>query len=904
MTTNGAEAGGGGPALARELLLELSARPTLTFQGAMRRFAPLRGRLRASDLVAGAEAVVRDDRQPAERLEPLLCGALLAVADAAPEVEVGRGEDARALAEALVRRDLPLPLRRALAAVGGELGLDVEELVDGDDPTEAPLVLAPLAVRLAQLERGDPEPWISFYCALPPETRPYMLRSLMAGHHGGALPGTPARALAPLYGVEHDPTLREGLVEALLEAPSPEAAGVLRDWRELADGRAERGALRTALRGLEQRGIAAPRSTSRTEAWMTACDGAGTYVLGLCFRPTLGAPTTIAFHLDLQTGVLGASRLSDPPEELERSFTADGERPLGRIPPARAVLRARAALARTRELGRPEPPGLAEAEPWLERVPLLGPAEGPAAADASIPREQARVRARELFEEPAFDGWLHAPELSGMGPDLPDLEREIEREDVRAVVAALLDHQAEVYACAGAALEASACALTAQQVRARGIAASPLGPSFLRRSRERLEALTTDLPGLPEGVFRDELRDRLESRREGFSRTRPPRAADLLQLDLADAVRERVELVLDEMPSAERPAAAQLTDIVLEVAGVAVERLRPRQRLRRQKLYTQQDLDALGRAAEGAFAATALPEPRRQRLVGEALWALVSFGETFCEGLCGVGCPNALEEPLPELFFAEDHPARDFLSPLPPFAPDALSAGPGGGLGGPGDLADAGGQGGPHGQGALSDLDDLEDLDDLDDLEIDEGGAEDLMLQMADEVLAALDALDLPGLDAVEDRLADFIDALEGTSLESYPVDPGDELERHAYAAFLAAAGQAPEPPPSTDPATPRARRAFDREAPALPAKLAARLMARAPAPGIVLRLALAAQESPETLEQGERFLAAFQDLWNATPRPELDGRTPNQAVQADDPPEPRRSKRPRRSRRRGRNGG
>jgi len=895
MTGDGAEEADGGRALARELLLELAARPTLTFQGAMRRFAPLRGRLRATDLVAGAEAVVRDDRQPAERVEPLLCGALLAVADAAPEVEVGRGEDARTLAEALVRRDLPLPLRRALAAVGGELGLDVDELVDGEDPAEAPLVLAPLAVRLAQLERGDPEPWISFYCALPPETRPYMLRSLMAGHHGDALPGTPARALAPLYGVERDPTLREGLVEALMEAPSTEAAGVLRDWRELADGRAERGALRTALRGLEQRGIAAPKANSRTEAWMTACDGAGTYVLGLCFHPTLGAPTTLAFHLDLKTGMLAASRLTDPPEELESSFTAGGERPLGRISPARAVLRARAALARAHEVGRPEPPGLAEAEPWLERVPLLAPAEGHAATDVSIPHEQARARARELFEEPAFDGWLHAPELSAPTSDLPDLEREIDREEVRAEVAALLDHQAEVYACAGAALEASACALTAQEVRARGILASPLGPSFLRRSRERLEALATDLPGLPEGVFRDELRDRLEAHREGFSRARPPRAADLLQLDLAEAVRERLELVLDEMPSAERPASRQLADAILEVAGVAVERLRPRQKLRRQKLYTQQDLDVLGRAAESAFAATALPEPRRRRLVGEALWALICFGETFCEDLCGVGCPNILEEPVPELFFAEDHPARKFLPPLPPFAPEPLDAGPGG------DLPDLGERAGPGGPGALP------DLDEPDELEIGEGDAEDLMLQMAEGVLEAIEALDLPHLDTVEDRLAEFIDTLEGHGLDGYPGDPGDELERHAYTAFLEAAARAPVPPRSTDPATPRARRAFDREAPALPAELAARLMAWSPAPGIVLRLVLTAQGPPESLEHGERFLAAFQDLWNATPRPDLDGRTPNQAVQeaqGEDPPEPRGSKRRKRSRRRGRNGG
>jgi len=866
-----------GPPLARRALLHLDEAPGGPSLGAaIRFFAHLRGRLGAGDLVrAAGELVAREGRSP-ERLEPLLYGALLVVADAAPEVEVGRSEDLRALTEAVARRDLPLPLRRATAAIGGELGLPLHELLDEEDPDEAPLVLASLAVRLAELDRGDPEPWLDFYADLPADVRSSMLQELLAALDRGALPSTPGRALAPLFAAEPDPALRRDLVAGLEERPDAEAALVLREWRELARSREERQALREAMRRLAHQGVAVPRdAATRIEAWATGCDGAGTYTVGLGFRPAVGPPTTVVAELDLRAGLLRASRLAGRPEELEREISGGGRRSVGALAPAEAVLRIRAGHARRRELGRPLPEDFAEeVEPWLERVPVLGSAETPPVREdgtsvppartggASAPpvsRSRALRRARRLFDEPAFDDWLHAPERPEPEASV-DLEAEIERPGVRAAVAERLEHQADVYARAGRPVEARACALTARAVREEGLAASPLGPSFLRRSRERLEDLAATDSELPAGLFRDELRHALEWRWDGFSRGRPPQASHLLQLDLAEAVRERLEHALEELPSPERPPAADLVDPVLELAGLAVERSRRRQHVRRRVLHTRADLAALDTAARRLFSRLSLPDPRRRRLAREAVDALARFGDAFCAGLCPVGCPDDLAAPVPELFFGFEHPvaARERVGRAlfwqAPSTP------------GPVDLEGDG----PEAEGPEAHAPEAEDAATSPSVEL-AGMATDVLEELAELGLEAT----VP-MAAELERFAERLARLDG----EVPLADHGKLGRTARRAFHAAAAALPAPLPTSDPDTPAAAEAFARAAPALGSDAAMRLFVWAEHPSQLVSLILTGQ-TPETLEDTERLLAAFQDLWNHTPRPALDGRTPAQALAA-----------------------
>jgi hypothetical protein len=162
------------------------------------------------------------------------------------------------------------------------------------------------------------------------------------------------------------------------------------------------------------------------------------------------------------------------------------------------------------------------------------------------------------------------------------------------------------------------------------------------------------------------------------------------------------------------------------------------------------------------------------------------------------------------------------------------------------------------------------------------------------EVLDALDDLDF----MIEGDPLDDLHAIE-VELEESPEGSFYELRCSALAErirkrtreILLRVAEIIPPLASSDPGTPAAMAGFERAFPGeIPTERVMRLMGIAAMPSPLLSL-LMHQARLDDLAQFREFAQAAMDLWNRAPRPDLGGRTPEQA--AATPKTPR--KRPRR---------
>jgi hypothetical protein len=592
--------------------------------------AKLRGARAQGALVEQARALLAAGA-PSPLVRELLERALFWVSEAADPGPLER----------IVRdRSLPVAVRTAAAEAVTELGVSPAEWLDPEDPDALVIALGPIDGALRQLDEGEAEGWLAFFAALGDTERDALPALLRHGRETGVLSTSLPRALLPLFAVESEPQRRRAWIEALVAHGSPEAAEVLAHWRDSVRERALRDEIRRALHGLARRGVAVPerRSGLRYRAWMSGCDGSGSYSLGFRIEgPALG-PIHLLYTLNVTSGLRDATRIAsrslDPREHTAREMPVT----IVDVPPSEAARRVGAALERSRSLGRAVPEGFADTEQWLAGVPSfeLVPDAG------AGPHGREAERCESLFASEEFASWFHAPGIAG---------HEIDSETRRAELTEMLRHQQRVYRLSGRTRDAAACERARAAVESGDWLDSEFGRCFVARSEEearlRLEA---DAPLLPPFELRAELTARIDP-------SQPLTKRDLLALDLGQAALHALKLAGDSLPARARPREEEWVQLAEAIGRAAAARLARRSGARRRRFLTDADLDALAAAAERAFPDTGLTRAARHDLIFRALEVVERFGAEVCESLCPHGCVDRLDEPASALVFADEHPA-------------------------------------------------------------------------------------------------------------------------------------------------------------------------------------------------------------------------------------------------------
>ncbi len=722
------------------------------------------------------------------------------------------------------------------------------------------------------LEAGQAALWLELYAAFPEETRtefPDVVHQML--DREDAIPT--ATLVAPLYGEESDPSVREHFIQMLAFESCIESAQVLQLWKGLAPTRRERRAIRAALAQLGRRGIEIPSGEERAwesqiSARMSSADGMGSYRIVIEFR--IGRSSVfLAFAINVDAGLREAERMGADAAEFLMRFGEDYGLADAEVSPSMAALTVRQAVRCSRSLGRELPEGWSDASAWLDKIPsatILTNGSESAESEVQRPRvpsaaiemkpqepkaERVRLTTRQLALRREFETWFLPPvaelrrradayltEMGGRRTGtyanrtglLQIVSEYVIRPAYRERLVAMLRHQAELYLLRG-----DVPAMRAARRSIDEVELGQVGRGFLKVFAERsLECLSDEL-SRSDPLPPDERRPAWV---EALRPLEPPRRRDVVRADFAVLLDHVLATELDLVPLVQRPTESQLIEVITNCADAVVERLELRARAARSSrtILTQQDARLLAseftrllrlRTALGRGDTAAIG-----RVLAERTRA---FANQACGQYCTHACPAALDACGEALYDIEGHPARlsgDTFDPA--LALDAV---------------------GPRTKSALP-------------------GA------LLDELRRLERACRVVGLHTSD--LAQSFARWERRFAISEGLQPWSELGREAAhdlcTALRAALERLPRLSPSSDPETRSAWEAFASVYPVLPVELVSRMIARSERSTDVLAVLLGAAEGFErrALPLAE-VRPALERLWNATPRPELHGRTPNQ---------------------------
>jgi len=689
------------------------------------------------------------------------------------------------------------------------------------------------------LREGEVAHWLEIYAAFPEEMRdefPDVARSVL----NLSVRTSTATLVAPLYGEEADPRLRCRLIQRLASDPCEDSARVLNQWKALAPSRDERSQIRRALDLLARRGVTCPPdSETRLSAWMSSADGMGSYHVMIEIR-TAEAPVFLAFAVNVEAGLREAERFGADASEFLARFGDESGLAAAVITPAFAVREVRQAAARCEASGRSLPEGWADTVPWLDKIPAV--VELTDATGLLQERSMAtRMTTRQLAARREYESWFLPPvaELrrsvdaylasssrlrSNESRDRRELLKIISeyvaRPRYRSRLVSMLGHQARLYR-----LKGELVAERAAERSAREIAGSQVDRGFLRVFAERsLECLSEELlradPLPPD--------DRRQAWREALRPAGSIDRADVIRLDFAVLLDHVLATELDLVALSERPSEDQLVEAIMGCVELIVFQLRGRARSPRasRKVLTQERARKLASGfARLLHQHTSLRRSSATTIARVLADNALAFANDVCGEYCVHECPARIGHCGQALFQVKGHPAR--LDAAPVSGDDARE-----------ECETAGEQVGRA-------------------IQICRGlGLEDPRLDSLDRSLEQL------GADADRQRVQTFradsartLQAILRQTLESLP-------RLH----------------PSSDPETRAAWERFTRVYSALPVELVSRMIARCAGPTDVLSLLFTAADPPSDVDEANEVMSAAQVLWNATPRPELDGKTPNQA--------------------------
>jgi len=691
---------------------------------------------------------------------------------------------------------------------------------------------------------GEVAPWLEIYAAFPDDMRgefPDVVRNVLG------LPVTTPMAtlVAPLFGEESDRELRRHLIARLASDPCEQSAQTLNDWRGLAPGREERAALRSALQILERRGVqCVPTSETRISAWMSSADGMGSYHVIIEIRMR-EIPIFLAFAVNVEAGLREAERFGAEASDSLARFGDESGLAAASVAPALAVREVRAAAQRCQAAGRDLPEGWNDTLPWLDKIPAVTEVS-PEIESHSATAEPTRLTTRQLAARREYESWFlppvaelrrsvgiylasSAPLRTSEARDRRELLRIISeyvvRPRYRDRLISMLGHQVRLYRLRG-----DRAAERAAERSEREVARGQVERGFLRVFAERsLECLSEELlraEPLPPDDRREAWREALRPTEERSTRR------DVVRLDFAILFDHVLAAELDMVALAERPTEDQLVEVLVECVDLVVDRFEERGSTRRtsRKLLTRQDLRKLASGFTQLFHRKTSLQRRSATTLGRILAEnAFAFANDVCGDYCVHACPARLDSPGDALFECEGHPARL-------------------------DLVQVAAEDDPL-RGSMP-------------------------LEQLRRVVSICEQLGLE-----DPRLDDLAGEIARLSAVRPPLEDSDlrlhGLRTSSSATLRNVLRQAlqrlPRLQASSDPETRSAWERFTNVYSALPVELVSRMIAQCRSPADVIAVLFSAADDPRDFNETTEVASATHSLWNATPRPELDGRTPNQ---------------------------
>ncbi|MFG0320052.1 MAG: plasmid pRiA4b ORF-3 family protein [Planctomycetota bacterium JB042] len=411
-------------------------------------------------------------------------------------------------------------------------------------------------------------------------------------------------------------------VEEAREALGTPPATVHEPLRALGLGAAAKAWL--ARRILSEGRASWPAESRDVEAVCSGCDGAGTFGLTVFCRQEDGNSTLVNLVAAVDGGARGgfvAADLSPANAGRIRARILDEVAGNGAfVSPGRAVALAREVAERDERAGLPLP---SEVRYALARIARLGVPDEPGPAPASAVVAPTRARVEELLRERPFESWFFTP------GDQMELREEPDR--LRRRLRAMVRFMARLRADLGDRERAGVLnSLAATLDEGSDPNASPLVGAMLARSPDIETEVGLRLPGDP---ARDMLRERIP-----HDPNEEPTGRHVAILDLAEATLGALDAFQIRVPSSRRIREQDYADLSIEIASACLGR---------------RDAPDLGPLLLDRWP----PLGDYAAELGEELEnALRAFLDRFCTG-CAVACHDHPDEPMEEVFLAEDHPS-------------------------------------------------------------------------------------------------------------------------------------------------------------------------------------------------------------------------------------------------------